>query len=165
MLAKHCLQEFKLDCNLRRFSERIIKRYYKRYKKKKAHHWAVRNLSVRLITRCLIWYAKYTLGDVGHGTNSRTSNGASSYVSKENDNTYSTDIQYKWKSLWHSKYGTTNGAKNSSRVSEPPGPEGLSEGNTPTASAVHTFLPYNIIYSWSKSMSAVIQINRISVLK
>ena len=28
MLAKHCLQEFKLDCQLRRLSDRTIKGYY-----------------------------------------------------------------------------------------------------------------------------------------
>ena len=28
MLAKHCLQEFKLDCQLRRLTERTIKGYY-----------------------------------------------------------------------------------------------------------------------------------------
>ena len=28
MLAKHCLQEFKLDCHLRKLSERTIKGYY-----------------------------------------------------------------------------------------------------------------------------------------
>ena len=28
MLAKHCLEEFKLDCQLRRLTERIIKGYY-----------------------------------------------------------------------------------------------------------------------------------------
>ena len=28
MLAKHCLEEFKLDCQLRRLTERTIKGYY-----------------------------------------------------------------------------------------------------------------------------------------
>ena len=28
MLTKHCLQEFKLDCQLRRLSDRTIKGYY-----------------------------------------------------------------------------------------------------------------------------------------
>ena len=28
MLAKHCLQEFKLDCQLRRLTDRTIKGYY-----------------------------------------------------------------------------------------------------------------------------------------
>ena len=28
MLMKHCLQEFKLDCQLRRLSDRTIKGYY-----------------------------------------------------------------------------------------------------------------------------------------
>ena len=28
MPAKHCLQEFKLDCRLRKLSERTIKGYY-----------------------------------------------------------------------------------------------------------------------------------------
>jgi response regulator of citrate/malate metabolism len=33
LLAKHCLQEFKLDCQLRRLTERTIKGYYPAYKK------------------------------------------------------------------------------------------------------------------------------------
>ena len=36
LLAKHCLEEFKLDCQLRRLAERTIKGYYNNAKAKGA---------------------------------------------------------------------------------------------------------------------------------